>query len=171
MVRRDDADGPERAPTESCCASPAGVNPVPVSVGAPGSRPPERGEIPGAEARRQEPGPAGEQERGPQHEVKPAASTEKQLESRAAHVTAKATRDDRDPKRSARLPGVGGAARVQGGARNTGDPSARPSSGQRESRRPSASATAVQRKSEGIVVPTRPVPQNAGGGEGSLGWS
>jgi len=24
MVRRDDADGPARAPTESCCASPTG---------------------------------------------------------------------------------------------------------------------------------------------------
>src|SRR5438874_7425669 len=133
MVRRDDADDPDEGLTATCCASPAGESPVPVGVGAPGSRPPERGEIRGAEARRQEPGSTGEQERGPQHEVKPAASTEKQWGSRAAHVTAKAKRDDRDPKLSSRSSGVRGAARVQGEARNTGDPSARPLSGQRES--------------------------------------
>jgi RNA-directed DNA polymerase len=168
MVRRDDADGPEGAPTESCCASPTGGSPVPVGVGAPGSRPPERGEILGAEARRQEPR-KGEQERGPQHEVKPAASTDKQWESRAAHVTAKATRDDRDPKRSARLSGVRGAARVQGEARNTGDPSAPPPSRQGASHKLKVKASAAQRESEGIVVPTRSVPQNTGGGKGPWG--
>jgi RNA-directed DNA polymerase len=164
MVRRDDDDG-SHDPELSRCASPAGASPVPVSVGAPGSRPPERGEILDTEARRQEPGSTGEQERGPQHEVKPAASTEKQGESRAAHFTAKATRDDRDPNRSARLSGVQGAARVQGEARNTGDPSVPPSSRQGASHKPMVKASAAQRKSEGVVVPTRPVTQNAGGGK------
>jgi RNA-directed DNA polymerase len=167
MVRRDDAKRPQ-GPDASCCASPTGASPVPVSVGAPGSRPPARGEIPGAEARRQEPR-EGEQERGPQHEVKPAASTDKQWGSRAAHVTAKATRDDRVPKRSARPSGVRGAARVQGEARNTGDPSASPPSGQGASHKLKVKASVAQRKSEGIVVPTRPAPQNAGGGKGPWG--
>jgi len=43
MVRRDDDDGFD--PALSRCASPAGVSPVPVSVGAPGSRSPEPREI------------------------------------------------------------------------------------------------------------------------------
>ena len=65
--------------------------------------------------------------------------------------------------------GVRSAARVQGEARNTGDPSAQPSSGQRESTRPKAKATTVQRKSEGIVVPARTTPQNVVGGKGPWG--
>jgi RNA-directed DNA polymerase len=65
--------------------------------------------------------------------------------------------------------GVRSAARVQGEARNTGDPSPRPTSGQRASTRPTAKATAVQRKSEGIVVPGRTAPQNAVGGKGPWG--
>jgi RNA-directed DNA polymerase len=65
--------------------------------------------------------------------------------------------------------GVRSAARVQGEARNTGDPSARPSSGQRDSSRLKAKATAVQRKSEGIVVPTKTAPQNAVGGKDPWG--
>ena len=118
-----------------------------------------------------------EQARGPQHEVKPAASTEKQSESRAAHVTAKATSVARAPKLATDLGGVLGAARVQGKARNTRDPSARPVSGQSESYKPKAKSTAVQRESEGIVVPesgaqaerTNAVKKNAAGGKGP--WS
>jgi len=167
MVRRDDdeSDGSE----SSCCASLAGESPAPVSVGAPGSRSPDSGETPSSEARRQEPS-NGRQERGPQHEVKLAASTDRQWESRAAHFTAKATTSTgRSEMTVDVLPGVGRAARVQREARNTGDPSAQSLSGQRDSKRFIAEATTVQRKSEGIVVPTRTAPQNAVGGKGPWG--
>ena len=92
MVRRDDDDGND--PTLSRCASLAGASPVSVSVGAPSSRSPEPRETSEAEARRQEPR-KGRQGRGPQHEVKLAASTDIQPGSRAAHFTAKATATSR----------------------------------------------------------------------------
>jgi len=169
MVRRDGEDEPREGNDKPCCASPAGASPAPVSVGAPGSRSPAPRETPGAEARRREPR-EGEQGRGPQHEVKLAAPTDLQSGSRAAHVTAKATTATRRSETIvAGSRGVGSAARVQGEARNTGDPSARPSSGQRGSTRPTAKATAVQRKSEGIEVPVRTAPQNAVGGKGPWG--
>src|SRR4051794_22520716 len=169
MVRRDGEDETLPGIDEPCCASPAGASPVPVSVGAPGSRSPASGETPKAEARRREPR-EGRQGRGPQHEVKLAASTETQSGSRAAHVTAKATTaTGRSETTGAGSRGVRSAARVQGEARNTGDPTARPLSGQRNSTRPMAKATAVQRKSEGIVVPVRTAPQNAVGGKGPWG--
>jgi hypothetical protein len=102
-------------------------------AGAPGSRSQARGEIPVSRAGRQKPGGRrrplhGEQARGPQHEVKPAASTEEQSESRAAHFTAKATSKAPVPERAVDLGGVEGAARVQGGVRNTRGPSLSPSS-------------------------------------------
>ena len=93
MVRRDDDDGSQDLKL-SRCASPAGESPGPVSVGAPGSRSPEPREISEAEARRREPSD-GRQGRGPQHEVKLAASTDIQPGSRAAHFTAKATATSR----------------------------------------------------------------------------
>lgn len=156
MVRRDDPGGgmgwfvPRWG---SCCAFPAGGSPVPVGAGAPGSRSRGEGEIPRPQAGRRKPTSGGEQARGPQHEVKPAASTEEQFGGRAAHVTAKATRGALDPERAPRSGGVGGAARVQGDERNTGDPSGRPRSGQGGSYKPKAKSSAVQRESEGIVVP------------------
>jgi RNA-directed DNA polymerase len=169
MVRRDGKDETREGIDQPRCASPAGASPAPVSVGAPGSRSPASGETPGAEARRREP-LTGRQGRGPQHEVKLAAPTELQPGSRAAHVTAKATTaTGRSETTGAGSRGVGSAARVQGEARNTGDPSAQPSSGQRDSTRLTAKATAVQRKSEGIVVPVRAAPQNAVGGKGPWG--
>jgi hypothetical protein len=82
VVRREET---ERASAQadvrsaSCCASPAGENPVSVAAGAPGSRPRAQGKTLEAQAGRQEP-LRREQERGPQHQVKPAASTD----SRAA---------------------------------------------------------------------------------------
>src|SRR5262245_18891718 len=104
MERRDEAgqqSRPRGGGRASRCTSPAGASPVPVSAGAPGSRPQARGEIPVARGGRRKL-LGREQERGPQHEVKPAASTEKQgvsavdrkvAASRAAHFTAKATPD------------------------------------------------------------------------------
>src|SRR5574338_1465462 len=134
MVRRDD-DG-DLIPVEdgkpaSRCDDPAGESPVPVGGDAPGSRLPASREILASEAERREPVSrkrSGRQARGPQHEVKPADSTDSQSEGRAAHVTAKATPAKRDPVRDDGLGGVWGAARVQGPSRNTREPSAQPPS-------------------------------------------
>ncbi len=141
----------------ACCACPTGESPVPVGVGAPGSRPQVvEGDL-CARAGRQKPVKrrepfSGEQARGPQHEVKPAASTDLQPAGRAAHVTAKATSPERDPKREGDCGGVWSAARVQGQVRNVRGPSARPKSGQACSYKPKAKSRSAQRESEGIVV-------------------
>ena len=119
----------------------------------------------------------GEQARGPQHEVKPAASTHSQSAGRAAHLTAKATSPERDPKREGDCGGVWGAARVQGHVRNVRGPSAQPLSGQASSYKPKAKSRRAQRESEGIVVPhaqaqaqaTKAVGHNAVGGKGPCG--
>jgi len=167
MVRPDDNAQlplPFGGRVASCCTSPAGESPVPVGVGAPGSRPPEPGEILVAEAGCQEP-LVREQARGPHA----AASTDKQWGGRAAHVTAKAIPGDLVPKRSSGSSGVWAVARVQGEVRNRRDPSAQPGSGQGASYKPSAKSAAVQRESEGAVVPLMPVQNNAGGGKGPYG--
>jgi len=113
----------------------------------------------------------GEQERGPQHEVKPAASTEKQWGSRADHLTAKATSTaQQSGAESAGGPsGVWGAARVQGAMRNRRGPSAWPKSGRGGSYKPKAKSSAVQRESEGVVVPRMAAQNNAAGGKGPWG--
>jgi len=163
-VRRDVSDFRSGFPdgiSESCCAFPAGGSPVPVSAGAPGSRSQVGGEILRARAGCRKPTVGGEQVRGPQHEVKSAASKEKQSGGRAAHVTAKATWGGLVPERSSRSGGVGGAARVQGDVRNTGGPSVWPlsgswlgqKSGQGVSYKSKTKSSAAQRESEGIVVP------------------
>jgi RNA-directed DNA polymerase len=112
-----------------------------------------------------------EQARGPQLEVKPAASTDLQPESRAGHVAAKATSGARKSG-VAGVPGLGGvrgAARVHGDARNTRGPSARPGSGRGAGDKPKAKSCAVQRESEGTVVVTRAVTNNAAGAKGPCG--
>ena len=161
MVRRDatGGSGPEGSGTTVArCASPAGGSPVPVGVGAPGSRPQaSEGDLRTRAGRRKpvkrlEPR-SGERARGPQHEVNPAASTDEQSGSRAAHVAAKAISTVRDPKRAVGPGGVGGAARVQGGVRNTRGPSAQPWSRQGGSYKPKEKSSAAQRESEGVVVP------------------
>ncbi len=160
MVRRDANEGPtsqEAGSEVAGCASSEGDKPSPVSAGAPGSRFQARGEIPVSRAGRQKPDgrrkPShGKQARGPQHEVKPAASSQTQSESRAAHFTAKATSVAPAPERVIDLGGVLGAARVQGEARNTRGPSSQPKSGRGGSYKPKAKSSAVERKSEGIVV-------------------
>jgi RNA-directed DNA polymerase len=169
MVRRDEPKQPKGS-EGSGCTSPAGESPVPVIAGEPGSRSTARAEMGVAEAGRRKP-LRREQQRGPQHQVKSAASTDAQRESRAAHVTAKAT--TRAPKsgdvRARDLSGVGGAARVEGEVRNTGDPSAQSLSRQGGSYKPKAKSSAAQRKSEGIVVPRMDVKNNASGGKGPCG--
>ncbi|MFO1510345.1 MAG: group II intron reverse transcriptase/maturase [Steroidobacteraceae bacterium] len=115
--------------------------------------------------------------RGPQHQVKPAASTHLQPAGRAAHFTAKATSIVGAPKPAMDCGGVWGAARVQGEVRNTRDPSVPPSSGRGGSYKPKAKSSAVQRESEGIVVPqsvaqaarTNAVKNNAAGGKDPCG--
>jgi RNA-directed DNA polymerase len=109
--------------------------------------------------------------RGPQHHVKPAASTDLQPERRAGHFAAKTTSValQSGDVRARELGGVWGAARGHGEERNTRGPSVRPESGRRGSYKPPAKASAAQRESEGIVVVTRPVTKNAGGAKGPCG--
>src|SRR5437868_3435761 len=124
MVRREADKGREERVESARCAFPAGESPASVSTGAPSSRPQASGGDPVVRAGRQKPARrrelrSGEQVRGPQHEVKPAASTEKQSGSRAAHFTAKAMSSAGDPEPVGGPGGVGGAARGQGNERNT----------------------------------------------------
>jgi hypothetical protein len=173
---------PGRGWAAACCACPTGESPVPVGVGAPGSRPQVvEGDLcarAGCQkpVRRREPR-SGEQARGPQHHVKPAASTQLQPAGRAAHVTAKATSLAQEPKRAGGCGGVWGAARVQGQVWNVRGPSARPESGRACSYKPRAKSRRAQRESEGIVVPlgeaqaepAKAVRHNAAGGKGPCG--
>ncbi len=185
MVRRDDKNrliSEEGGMFTSSCATPTGESPVPPGVGAAGSRPQVvEGDVFARAGRkkpvrRREPR-SGEQARGPQHQVKPAASTDLQPAGRAAHVTAKATPRAPGPKRAGGCGGVWGAARVQGVERNTRGPSAQPLSGQARSYKPEAKSGRVQRESEGIVVPngaaqvgpTKAVRHNAAGGKDPCG--
>lgn len=109
--------------------------------------------------------------RGPQREVKPAASTELPPKSRAGHVAAKATSaiPQSGGVRVAGLGGVEGAARVHGDERNTRGPSAPPLSRQDDSYKPMVKASRAQRASEGIVVVTRLATNNASGAKGPCG--
>src|SRR5687768_12229758 len=132
MVRRDETEqesplGDEREASGGAVA--AGASPASVIAGEPSSRPHPFGRDPDGRAGRREPVKqlelfSGEQERGPQHEVKPAASIDSQPETRAGHVTVKATSRARAPEHARDLGGVEGAARVYGTALNTREPSA-----------------------------------------------
>ena len=109
--------------------------------------------------------------RGPQHQVKPAASTELSPESRTDHVAVKAT--SATPQsggvRVAGLGGVEGAARVHGEERNTRGPSAPPVSRQSDAYKPTVKARRAQRASEGTVVVTSLATNNARGAKGPCG--
>jgi RNA-directed DNA polymerase len=172
MVRRDDDGSPAGDPGEkppSRCDDLAGGSPASVSAGAPNSRPAVERETSTAEAgfrkrASQQELISEKQARGPQHEVKPAASTEEQSESRAGHFAVKATSTTRAPEHDVGLGGVGGAARVQRSSRNTRDPSAPPSSWLGDANRPSAKGGTAQRKSDGVIVPTKTA--NTVGGKG-----
>ena len=178
MVRREDSKPTEGRPTDTAgsrCTTPAGESPARVIAGEPGSRPAFEAERPKDEAWCGKPLKAkadkGEQLRGPQHEVKPAASRDLQWESRAAHVTAKATPAARESGWAEGFPGVEGAAREEGGVRNTRGPSARRQSPQVAPYKPKVKGADAQRKSEGPVVPLMSVQQNALGGRGPWGES
>ena len=111
----------------------------------------------------------GEQGRGPQHEVKPAASKRLQSESRVEHRAMKAmsTEEQSAAAASVGLAGVEGAARVQGWVGNVRGPSAPPRSGQGQPNKPEAKSADAQRKSDGAVVPMMDERQNSSGGKGS----
>jgi hypothetical protein len=161
MVRPD-----ERPRGRSRYTEPAGVSPARTGTGPSASRPPARREIAVAEAGRRKP-LRREQVRGPQHQVKPAASTQKQCGSRAEHVAAKATFAMRKSEAApaASPAGVWGAARAQGSVWNRRDPSARPGSGQSGAYKPKVKSRRAQRESEGVVVPLRVVTNNTTGGK------
>jgi len=162
MVRPDERPGGRFRYTE-----PAGVSPARTGIGPSGSRPPARGEIAVAEAGRRKP-LRREQERGPQHQVKPAASTQLQRGSRAEHVAAKAMFAVRKSgaATTASPAGVWGAARAQGSVWNRRDPSARLRSGQGGAYKPKVKSRRVQRESEGVVVLAMAAQNNAAGGKG-----
>ncbi len=126
--------------------------------------------MPTGEAWRREP-LRREQVRGPQHEVKPAASKDSQREGRAAHVTAKATSTARESGWAGDFSGVEGAARGQGEERNTRGPSAWRQSPQVAPYKPKVKGADAQRKSEGSTVPSMGAQQNAPGGRGPWGGS
>jgi RNA-directed DNA polymerase len=176
MVRREEEKAEPRSgkARSSRCACLSGVSPVSVSVGAPSSRSPMSGRDSSIEAGCRKPGNqrkllTGEQECGPQHKVKPGASTKLQSESRPAHVTGKAIVCAQDPKRACTFGGVWGAARNQGHVRNTRDPSHSPLSGQGGSYKLKTKASAGERKSERIVVALIPAQNNAGVAKGPCG--
>ena len=163
MVRPDDeAQLPLGEVSPSCCNEPAGVSPVPVGAGAPGSRSQAGGETLLARAGRRKP-LRREQPRGPQHQVNAAASTDSQREGRAAHFTAKATSARQNPDRLVGLPGVGAVAREDGSLWNRRGPSQRPGSRHGVSYKPRAKSSAAERESEGAIVVRIPVQQNTGG--------
>ena len=105
--------------------------------------------------------------RGPQHQVKPAASTDLQRESRATHVIVKAMSATHESRVEsvAQLSGVWGAARVKGQARNVRGPSASPQSRQSGSYKSTTKSSAAQRESEGMVVPVKDATNNVSGGK------
>ncbi len=173
MVRREDPKPSVGRPTEgtgSSCIVPTGENPVRVIAGEPGSRPPPAVERPSGEAWCQKPQAAQavhrEQLRGPQHQVKPAASSDLQSGSRAEHVTAKAMGSDRESGWSEPTGGVWGAAREEGAMRNTRGPSATRVEPRSCPDKPMAKQGVAQRESEGAVVVMSPVKNNAGGAKG-----
>ncbi len=180
MVRREgkvEEIAEATAEAEPCCTVPAGESPVAVIAGEPRSRLAPEAQKPTGEAQCRKPDAAQaasrKQQRGPQHQVKPAASSEKQSGSRAEHVAAKATQRAGESGYARSSGGVWGAARAEGAERNTRDPSAQPTSGKDRPYKPSAKAGGAQRESEGVVVPTkevaRTVKKNAVRGKGPWG--
>ena len=169
MVRPDEeyeSALPEEGPYSSRCHSPAGASPVAVSTGAPRSRSQTVGEIRQVHAGCQKSSSLGEQLIGPQHQANAAASSKAQRSRRASHARAKATSAGLHPDTSpAGRSGVRAAARWEGECRNRRDPSALPPSGQGAPYKPTVKSAAAQRESEGTIVPSIPVKQNAGVGK------
>ena len=138
------------ASERSCYTKPAGGSPVRVSADAPGSRPQS-----GIERSQAERGVKSlekrEQNRGPQHEVKFAASSDFHpkgvRESRADHITAKATDMILESERVMDFSGVLNAGRGDGFVRNRRGPTRQPSQAKTAGIRPEAEN---QRSREGV---------------------
>jgi len=113
------------------------------------------------------------QNRSPQHQVKPAASSDYQpkgaREGRAAHFTAKAT--DKRPQSgwTMDLPGALGAGCGESRVRDRRDPPRQPTSGGERSYKAKPKSTGAGRESEGLVVPEKAGEQTAGGTEPCFG--
>ena len=161
MVRPEDRQAISALAQRACRSgwtTLGGASPLLVSAGAPGSRSRVVREILPSQAGCRKPKAGivsvdGEQARGPQHKVKSAASSDKQSESRAAHVTAKATLVALHPDGAISFGGVGGVARVQRVVRNRRDPSDQSLSRQRGPYKPKVKVEPDQRESEGAIVP------------------
>lgn len=136
----------------------AGASPAQVSAGAPGSRLQPSVERPEARAECRKPGSARGQSSGPQREVNAEqASSDYQpkgvRESRAAHVTAKATDIVLDPERTMALSGVLATARCDSWMRNRRGPTRWSTSGQPARIRERPKKRGAGRESEGVTVP------------------
>jgi hypothetical protein len=169
-----------RVGAAASCVIPAGESQFSGDVGAPSSR---RRVVEGdfharavhhKPARRREPS-CGEREHVPRHEAKPARSTQLQPTGRAAHVTAKATPPERDPKRAGGCGGVCSAARAKEWPWGARESSARPESARANSCMPKARSSRAQWESDGtgvsigVQVPTKAVRHHMAVGKSQCG--
>ena len=160
-MRPDEQQTMRAAARRVCCTGwtiLGGDSPLLVSAGAPGSRSQAAREISLSHAGCQKPKVSkvlvdGEQACGPQHEVKPAASTKKPTESRVAHFPTKAMPSVLRPDGALGFGGVWGVARMQRIVRNRRGPSELSTSRQKGSYKPKVKARSAQRESEGVIVP------------------
>jgi hypothetical protein len=169
-VRRDEARRMLAVSSASRCTFPVDGSSTSVSNGAPSSRPRASEETLVAQAGCRKP-LRRKQARGPQHQVKPAASTHLQSKSRAAHFTAKAILRVTGPElhACAILAGYGEqhACTERCGTREAR--LCRPAVGQAVSYKPKVKSSGAQRESEGIVVLRIAATNNAAGGKGPCG--
>lgn len=152
-----------------CCTDLVGVSPTPVSAEAPGSRLPEEGETRLAEAQRQKPLMEGAIEQAAT-KVNATASSVLQpkgvWESRAAHVTAKATHIDLDSERSVGLPGVEAAACSERAVWNRRGPPRQPTSGKDSGYKPGGESVESREGVRGARSTDEAVDENAVEGRG-----
>jgi hypothetical protein len=172
MVRRDEAERMSAVSSVSRCIFPVDGSSTSVSNGAPSSRPQASKETLVAQAGCRKP-LRRKQARGPQHQVKPAASTHLHPKSRAAHVTAKAILRATDPEVHARAI-LAGYGEQHACTERCGTREARllpPSVGRAGSYKSKTKSSGAQRESEGIVVLRIAATNNAAGGKGLCGGS
>ena len=154
---------------EECCTDLTGASPVPVSAEAPGSRLPEGGETRPTEAQRQKPLLEGANEQAATL-VNATASSVIQpkgvRESRAAHVTAKATHIDLVSERSVGLPGVWAAACSERAVWNRRDPPRQPTSGKDSRYKPGGEVLESREGVRGAHSTDEAVHENAVEGRG-----
>ena len=148
----------------ACCVELAGVSPVLVIAGEPGSRLPASGEIPALKRSVESPSAAvrssgGEQSCGPslKRTLQPRdIGPRKGGEGRADHVAAKATDCIQRSGGMQDTPGVGRRARSDSSTRNRRGPRWLPTSGEGAANKWNAKWQRARRESEGLIVPLRP---------------